>query len=640
MKPWYQPGYDPETQVVPELWGSTLMELIKNQHFPIPFSRTLYPCRSALPTNHPDYEDGPEIYEAPYLDMNTIAGDLLSRFDAFARLCQTVNDQTSKFEPLTPTLQQLIGLWAIHARHWVYVNKYRQARFSTISLTWLLRDCMYLKGINGAVFAESEKTGKEALRKLKLMYDSLPSELKVKLHSSKSRGAEDSIEFEHGGSIQVFWASGRNPGMGRGFDRVMITEWGKVVDAQNAIVSFFPAFNRRANARVIIESTPGDEGTASYAHWSDSLAVGRDPSSDVNGNRKFLPVFLEYWRDKTCAANVALSEDSFSTDERNLLRIVRTPSVLAYRRSQIAQMNGDTLLFEKVFPRAPLSGWSKGTKPTLPEAEIDAMLETALKQCDIEYDYSAMCYMLSKPIPGDKYLIVGDGAKAGDTGDPSAMTIWSRTTWKLVGYWAGREQPGEFADRLIAAGEYFAEFEAPRKHVPIEEHDGQYYSRGLPALLVIEKNAGEVLEIVKREGYKHIWCEKKGVGGEGWTASDTSKNRGMGLLIAALRQKEIHIGAYAVVSQLKTFDGISRKKRQKDSEGNRHHYDLAMTVLIAADVLSGRRGKSTPSDGNVLNIQREKMLAIMSPEEKQSLLLEDINTKYQQMVSNMFTIGG
>jgi hypothetical protein len=118
-------------------------------------------------------------------------------------------------------------------------------------------------------------------------------------------------------------------------------------------------------------------------------------------------------------------------------------------------MNGDTLLFEKVFPRAPLSGWSKGTKPTLPEAEIDAMLETALKQCDIEYDYSAMCYMLSKPIPGDKYLIVGDGAKAGDTGDPSAMTIWSRTTWTLVGYWAGREQPGEFADRLIAAGEYF-----------------------------------------------------------------------------------------------------------------------------------------------------------------------------------------
>jgi hypothetical protein len=248
--------------------------------------------------------------------------------------------------------------------------------------------------------------------------------------------------------------------------------------------------------------------------------------------------------------------------------------------------------------------------------------------------------MLSKPIPGDKYLIVGDGAKAGDTGDPSAMTVWSRTTWTLVGYWAGREQPGEFADRLIAAGEYFAEFEAPRKHVPIEEHEGQFYSRGLPALLVIEKNAGEVLEIVKREGYKHIWCEKKGVGGEGWTASDTSKNRGMGLLIAALRQKEIHIGAYAVVSQLKTFDGISRKKRQKDSEGNRHHYDLAMTVLIAADVLSGRRGKSTPSDGNVLNIQREKMLAIMSPEEKQSLLLEDINTKYQQMVSNMFTIGG
>jgi hypothetical protein len=91
---------------------------------------------------------------------------------------------------------------------------------------------------------------------------------------------------------------------------------------------------------------------------------------------------------------------------------------------------------------------------------------------------------------------------------------------------------------------------------------------------------------------------------------------------------------------LKTFDGISRKKRQKDSEGNRHHYDLAMTVLIAADVLSGRRGKSTPSDGNVLNIQREKMLAIMSPEEKQSLLLEDINTKYQQMVNSMFTIGG
>ncbi len=45
---------------------------------------------------------------------------------------------------LNPTHTQRKLLKAMHENRWVLVNKFRQAKITTVSVMPLLRDCMYL----------------------------------------------------------------------------------------------------------------------------------------------------------------------------------------------------------------------------------------------------------------------------------------------------------------------------------------------------------------------------------------------------------------------------------------------------------------------------------------------------------------
>ncbi len=69
--------------------------------------------------------------------------------DAFVSMCQIVREnESSGYLTPTPTQQKLLKAYATN--RWMLVNKFRQAKITTISVMLLLRDCMYLSGVKGA----------------------------------------------------------------------------------------------------------------------------------------------------------------------------------------------------------------------------------------------------------------------------------------------------------------------------------------------------------------------------------------------------------------------------------------------------------------------------------------------------------
>lgn len=584
-QPWDRNGYLPDRMPVPPLWGPCLDDILKKG---LPrLGTTLYPLRRYLDPSHVEYEDGPEIFSAPYLDNDTIAGELLARYDAFSRICQTGDSETSETACIVPTIQQMLCLWGIHARHWIYVDKYRQARITTIFLTWLLRDCMYLSGINGVLLANTEEVGKECFRRLRNMYNTLPDEVKVRRAKGKT-GSDYAIEFEHGGTIQVLWISGKSQGLGRSIDRLAVTEWGLAPRAQAAVSRVIPAFNRRPNARVVWETTPGMDQSTAQAHWLDALERGFSPDAEAIPARVAYPIFLEYHRDATCAIKDAVLTDHTEAEVQLQKECPGlTDGHLAFRRSFTRQfLKGQYAHFEHAYPRSPYHGWQGTQNVVLPSDAIAVLMEKALREHETPLHPVGRCNVITEPIIGREYLLVADGAKAGDGEDPSAFTVFDRVTWDEVAWWAGRCQPGEFADRIMSASFFYGR----------PEHDeGNGRAKVKRCLTCVEANAGEVVELLKREGHGNLWFRRRATGNEGWLMTAKSKNAAVGILIDVLTNQEVSIRSIGTLQQLLGFDGRSRAERPIQEDGARHHYDRAITILIGVAVLAGYTGLGEPS---------------------------------------------
>ena len=83
---------------------------------------------------------GSTIAEIPELDMRKVQA-MFSTPDAFVSMCQIVREDES-IGYMTPTKTQRKLLDAYHNNRWTLVNKFRQAKVTTISVMLLLRDCM------------------------------------------------------------------------------------------------------------------------------------------------------------------------------------------------------------------------------------------------------------------------------------------------------------------------------------------------------------------------------------------------------------------------------------------------------------------------------------------------------------------
>ena len=495
---------------------------------------------------------GADIYEAPGLNMTKVHA-MFATPDAFVSMCQIVReDESSGYLTPTPTQQKLLQAYATN--RWLLVDKFRQAKITTVSVMLLLRDCMYLSGVKGLLIAERHDTAEDIFERILYAYNRLPDDVKMPLAKGRKAGTTQ-IHFCHGGSIKILTAGGRSPAIGRSVDRLIITEFGEAQWQKKAAINIFPTLNKRPNARVILESTPGRAGSHHETMWRASL----------EGRGRFKPLFLEWWHDDSCRVDATGFKPTNVELEYLELHPGMTMENLAFRRLGLeTEMGGDPRLFSSKYPSHPYDGWIGSMAPVMPADVLQPMLDRAVNDPDIG---PFGVREIEPPRQDGSYLITADPAGFGASGDKSAVTVFDAISRREVAFWEDRETPDRFARRLLRVQ---------------ERYNG--------AMLVVESNAPACITLLKDSGAKRLlWTDRNH---PGWYATAKRIQEAEAKLVKMLRERDLLLRSRGLLHQLLNYDG-SRKKRVKGLDGTTHHFDRARTAVMAADVLSRRNFTAT-----------------------------------------------
>jgi len=481
---------------------------------------------------------------------------MFSTPDAFVSMCQIVReDESTGYMNPTPTQRRLLHAYANN--RWTMVNKFRQAKITTISVMLLLRDCMYLSGVKGTLIAERQDTAEDVFERILFAYHRLPSDVRMPLAPGRKAGATQ-IHFLHGGGIKVLTAGGRSPAVGRSIDRLVITEFGEAQWQRKAAVNIFPTINKRPNARVILESTPGRAGSHHEQMWH----------STMEGKGRFTPLFLNWWDDDSCR----VPAEGFVPTDSEIAYRARHPGMtnenLAFRRLGLeTEFAGDPRLFTSKYPSDPYDGWIGSLNPVMPVDVLKPALAKAVNDPGVG---SYGCNELDPPKPNTKYIITADPAGFGARGDKSALTVWDAEERREVAFWEEREDPAKFARRLLM----------------VQKHYGG-------AMLIVESNATACIAILRDSNAKNLlWTDRSH---PGWYATDKRIQEAEARLVRMIRQGDIEVRSRGLLHQLVNYDG-SRKKRAKGLDGTTHHFDRARTAVMAADILSKRKFNKVQND--------------------------------------------
>ena len=482
---------------------------------------------------------------------------------------------------IDPTENQRHLLNFLEKHRWTYLVKYRQGMSSTIHVADELREISYTPGAMGMLIGDKEDTYKELMRRMGVMYDSLRPELQIPLARPYS---SEAIAFgkPHNGLIQGLTGGGENPSIGFSPDYAILSEYGLYNNYEQFNGAFFPAINRRPNAKCRIETTPGTYNSDAHKTYRASL----------EGKGRFKALYLAWWRDTTCISHDPPIPRDFrrTPEEVSYAQRIDTFDKLSigkpwypytkphpisddhlwFRRVALeTEFNGDTRLFDNKYPPSPFEGWLISTSPTIPNEPLEAMRAGAI---DVPEGTWACT---EEPILGCPYLLTVDGKGYGKSGDPAAIVLWNLWDWRAVGMYTGREDPGQLAPRVI---------ELQKKY---------------NADVITETNKDGVAAALQALNCKKLYWSDTGQ--PGWFSSATSKRAALVALVNALRAREIHIPFAPILDQLASWDG--RTRADGTGGANRHHWDLAICCLIFAFGVEAlgkpRRPKAQPETPTV-----------------------------------------
>jgi len=487
------------------------------------------------------------------------------RCHEYVEMCRIVReDQTVGLLELEPQQRECLDAWEAH--RWIWVNKYRQAKASTALALAMQGMVEYGEALQGLFIAERYDTSETVWNRASFAYGNQPPEIKIPLWKGTT-AADRQMRFAHNGTVRVISGGSSTPAIGNSPDRVVVTEYPDVKDHDTFNQHFFPTINKRPNARVAFESTPGIWGSVPHTMWLNAL----------EGKGRFHPVFLKWWLDPSI---VPITEDGqrracadLTPTNEELALVEKLPGItrahLQFRRDSLdTEFHGDVPLFEHKYPNSPYEGWVSSTNPAVPLAAVQWLLARGTTVKDhVEHVYE-------DPDPDDAdhpYLITVDPAGWGETGDPSALTVWDVWNQREVATWSGREDPGQLAQRIMRLQKWY----------------------GVKRTIVaVESNKGECLSALLAYGCQNLYHHTEH--SPGFPATAQSNADALTDLVDLLRHQDITIRTMSTLHQLMAWDGSGRKKKAKSAEGT-HHWDRAVTCRIAAHIFRRRPVRSRPA---------------------------------------------
>lgn len=486
------------------------------------------------------------------------------RTQNFTQSCRIVReDQSIGLLGLEPQQRAVLDAWEHH--RWIMVVKYRQAKVSTALALALLGMIEYGEALQGVFIAERYETAETVWNRASYAYGAQPKETQIPLFAGTS-AANRMMKFSHNGAIRVISGGGKAPAIGNSPDRVVVTEYADVPDPDNFNMHFFPTINKRPKARVAFEHTPGTFQSVPHGMWLKAL----------EGKGRFHPVFLKWWLDPSIVpitedGNRRSCDDLVPTNEEiNLAEhmVGITKAHLQFRRDALdTEFHGDIHLFDHKYPPSEYEGWISNKSPVIPLQAVQWLIARQTQTADhVEHVYEDPD-LDNEDRP---YLLTCDPAGWGETGDPSALTLWDAWERREVLSWSGREDPGQLAQRIMA----------------IQRRYGVKRTQ-----VAVESNKGECLSALIAYGCPNLYYHNEH--SPGFPATTQSNADALTDLVDLLRHQDITIRTQATLHQLLQWDGTGRKRKAKSAEGT-HHFDRAVTCRIAAHIFRRRPASARP----------------------------------------------
>lgn len=428
---------------------------------------------------------------------------------------------------LRPFQEDLLSAFVSHNR--VVINASRQIGKSTVTAIYAIHYAMFNDHKNVWILANKGKTAKSTLRKLKIMYESLPIWMQVGIVNWTS----EMVEFENGTIINVGTTTSESA-RSETISLLILDEFGRILPhiEDDFVTSVFPTVSSSPDTQVIIVSTPKGMANTFYRVCRDAKRlVSKESRIGSNGY-----MYFEYdWK----VVPERLADPNWMIQAKKELKNDERKFAQEYCCAFMGSVN--TIVDEKI---------------------IESI--TPLKQINDETELD--CRIYSNPVAGRSYISIVDIAKG-------------------VGRTASTIQVFDITDlpfRQVVAYENkdIGTYEFTKIAVDISAR----YNR---AIMFIENNGiGEsvCVSAIHSFNYDNVYVNSKRSSEVGICASTITKDIGASEIGVLLKKNLLTLCDDRTIGQFTTFINVNGYwKPDKDC-----YSDLVMPVIHFGYILNNR----------------------------------------------------
>lgn len=428
---------------------------------------------------------------------------------------------------------QIKVMWALMSERLVLILKARQLGISWAVCAFILWHCLFEPNRTVLVLSKGQKEANEMLRRVKVLYQRLPAWMRARLPVPADRDNASEFDWRNGSRVMSLPAT-RNAGISFTASLVVLDEAAHMKYGSELYLNIKPTID--AGGQMVILSTANGLGGLFHGLWDKA----------AKGLNAFKTVFLPWWarpgRDRGWFARMKAE----STDPKLIPQNYPANPVEAFLAS------GQTR-FEPEW----IAAQAKHLRDPIPRGELPPSLRDipGLK-------------VWERPQRGEEYVLGADVAEGLETGDFDGCPVLNRKTWEVVAVLHGRWETDHYAKYLIQLADAYND-----------------------ALIGVERNNhGHAVLVAMRlhhydDGTPFPFASRVALGHDGrpgWYTTEKTKQPGIDLIAAALRDELITIHDLAVLSELQVY---RRLKGGKTGAPEEYHDDLVMGLYVALCVM-------------------------------------------------------
>lgn len=341
---------------------------------------------------------------------------------------------------------------------WLVVLGPRQCGKSMCAALALYYYCAFRPGSTAAIIADLKERAEELFRYIVNNHTHLHEQVRpITIPNRESR--QLTFDAQMGGKIKALSAESGNLGIGRALDFTQLSELPFMADAAGLWNGLYPAIVNRAEASLIMESTPAPMSKPSAAWYRDMCMSARQEGGRMDF--LFAPFYSSILCERawdpsnTLEAHEQVMLNQFGPKNGEPLSAPKewrylTLENIAFMREVIrddAEVRRHPELFRVFYPTDPTTCWVQAGGGAIPASILEKHLARVVVPWNPKQGYQEY----QEPNAAAQYVIGVDpaGLGGGDQASFQVLEVWADTWTQVACFASNMNDPYAVARRII-----------------------------------------------------------------------------------------------------------------------------------------------------------------------------------------------